>query len=110
MESFLEQPWRRRHLLRTAALTAAALIGSRARAESLSKPAETTKLTPEQEKQLAAAKFVYIQSTRKDGNLSKPSEIWFAVIDGAVWVGSSPDSWRAKRIRWKRPQARIAIG
>src|SRR5262249_15389576 len=68
------------------------------------------KLTSEQLQQLADAQFVYIQSTRKDGTLSKPAEIWFAVMDGAVWVGSSPDSWRAKRIRWKRRQARIAIG
>jgi len=52
--------------------------------------------------QLADARFVYIQSTRKDGALSKPAEIWFAVMDGAVWVGSSPDSWRAKRIRCRQ--------
>jgi hypothetical protein len=27
-----------------------------------------------------------------------------------VWLGTRPDSWRAKRIRWKRPMATIWIG
>jgi len=101
-------------VLRAAGMTAAAaaaVVVTRTRAlADAPKDASAGKLTPEQEKQLAAAKFVYIQSTRKDGTLSKPAEIWFAVMDGALWVGSSPDSWRAKRIRWGRPQAKIAIG
>lgn len=101
----------RRRLLRagTLALAATAFSGARRAFADDAKPA-AGKLSPELEKQLAAAKFVYIQSTRKDGTLSKPAEIWFAVMDGALWVGSSPDSWRAKRIRWGRPQAKIAIG
>jgi hypothetical protein len=104
-------PWSRRQLLRagTISLAVAALGGARRVLADDAKPAAGT-LSPEQLKELAAAKFVYIQSTRKDGTLSKPAEIWFAVMDGALWVGSSPDSWRAKRIRWGRPQAKIAIG
>lgn len=94
----------------TISLALAAVGGAqRAFADDAAKPAAGT-LSPEQLKQLGEAKFVYIQSTRKDGTLSKPAEIWFAVMDGALWVGSSPESWRAKRIRWGRPQARIAIG
>ena len=103
--------WSRRQLLRagTISLAVAALGGARRVLADDAKPAAGT-LGPEQLKELAAAKFVYIQSTRKDGALGKPAEIWFAVMDGALWVGSSPDSWRAKRIRWGRPQAKIAIG
>jgi hypothetical protein len=103
--------WSRRQLLRagTISLAVAALGGAQRALADDAKPAAGT-LSAEQLKQLAAAKFVYIQSTRKDGALSKPAEIWFAVMDGALWVGSSPDSWRAKRIRWGRPQAKIAIG
>jgi hypothetical protein len=59
---------------------------------------------------LKKSKFVYISSTRKDGNLSKPAEIWFMFHDGAVYVATSPKSWRAKRIGWKRPQAKIWVG
>src|SRR5262245_282898 len=60
-------------------------------------------LTPAQRKALEDAHFVYIQSTRKDGNLSRPAEIWFAFFDDAVWVASAPTSWRVKRIKAKRP-------
>jgi hypothetical protein len=100
--------WTRRNVLRTGG--AATLLLLLLRTAPRAADAPDGKLSPEQLKQLADAQFIYIQSTRKDGTLSKPAEIWFAVLDGAVWVGSSPDSWRAKRIRWKRPQARIAIG
>ncbi len=30
--------------------------------------------------------------------------------DGAVWVGTPPTTWRVKRIKHKRPNARIAVG
>ena len=72
--------------------------------------ASSVVLSPANRKALEDAPFVYIQSTRKDGSLSRPAEIWFAFFDDAVWVASAPTSWRVKRIRWKRPQARIAIG
>ena len=60
--------------------------------------------------QLATAKYVYISSTRKDGALSKPAEIWFLVHDGAVYVGTPPTTWRARRIKAGRPQAKIWVG
>jgi hypothetical protein len=72
--------------------------------------AASVALSAANRKALEDARFVYIQSTRKDGSLSKPAEIWFAFFDDAVWVASAPTSWRVKRIKWKRPQARIAIG
>jgi len=53
---------------------------------------------------------VYISSTRKDGTLSQPAEIWFIVHDGAVYVGTRPTSWRVKRIKAGRPEAKIAVG
>ena len=60
--------------------------------------------------QLATAKYVYISSTRKDGSLSKPAEIWFLSHNGAVYVGTPPTTWRARRIKAGRPQAKIWVG
>jgi len=67
-------------------------------------------LPPDLTKLLGTSEFVYISSTRKDGTLSRPAEIWFMYHDGAVWVGTRPDSWRVKRIKWGRPQAKIWVG
>lgn len=67
-------------------------------------------LSAELEKGLTDSQFVYIASTRKDGTLGKPAEIWFFYHDGAVYVGTSPSSWRVRRIRWGRPQAKIWVG
>jgi hypothetical protein len=67
-------------------------------------------LTPEQEKQLAEATYVYIQSERKSGDWSTPAEIWFFVDGGTLYVGTKPTSWRVKRIKAGRTKARIAIG
>lgn len=74
------------------------LLSTVARAGGL--PAETKQA-------LETSKYVYIASTRKDGSLSKPAEIWFLYHNGAVYVGTLPTSWRAKRIKKGRPQAKI---
>jgi hypothetical protein len=70
----------------------------------------SAELTPELRKALGDSKYVYISSTRKDGTFSKPAEIWFLYRKDAVYVGTLPTSWRAKRIRWGRPVAKIAVG
>ena len=67
-------------------------------------------LTPELQKALESSKFVYISSTRKSGALSTPAEIWFIFHDGAVYVGTRPTSWRVRRIKAGRPDAKIAVG
>lgn len=67
-------------------------------------------LTPELDRALRDATYVYIQSERKTGEWSKPAEIWFHVADGKVYVGTRPTSWRVRRIGWKRAKARIAVG
>jgi len=59
---------------------------------------------------LASSTFVYIASMRKDGHFGKPAEIWFLWHNGAVYVGTPPTSWRARRIKAGRPQAHIAVG
>jgi hypothetical protein len=59
---------------------------------------------------LASSPYVYISSTRKDGTLSRPAEIWFLWHNGSVYVASPPTTWRARRIRWGRPAAKIWIG
>lgn len=67
-------------------------------------------VSAEQERLLRESPYVYISSTRKDNTPSRKAEIWFFWRDGSIWVGTRPDSWRAKRIRWKRPMATIWIG
>jgi len=67
-------------------------------------------LTPEQQKQLDDATYVYVQSERKSGEWSTPAEIWFFVDGGTLYVGTRPGSWRVKRITAGRTKARIAIG
>ena len=59
---------------------------------------------------LASSTYVYISSTRKDGALSRPAEIWFLWHEGSVYVASAPTTWRVRRIRWGRPQAKIWVG
>lgn len=60
--------------------------------------------------QLTTATYVYISSTRKDGSLSRPAEIWFFYHKGAIYVGTRPSSWRVRRIKAGRPQAKIWVG
>lgn len=67
-------------------------------------------LSDDQRALLEKSEFVYISSTRKDGNLGEPAEIWFFMHEGDLFVGTSPESWRVKRIGWGRPQAKIWIG
>jgi len=61
-------------------------------------------------KDLETSKYVYIASTRKDGSLSKPAEIWFFYHEGSVYVGTPAKSWRARRIKAGRPAAKIWVG
>lgn len=72
--------------------------------------AAPAKVSSDVEQQLATAKYVYISSQRKDGAWSKPAEIWYLWHDGAVYVGTRPTSWRVRRIKAGRPQAKIAVG
>ena len=73
-------------------------------------PAQGAALSPELQKALDSSKYVYIQSTRKDGKLSKPAEIWFMPYNGAVWVASPPTTYRVKRIKAGQTTAKIAVG
>ena len=72
--------------------------------------AADSKLPDSIQDELRKAAYVYISSTRKDGSLGKPSEIWFLYEQGAVYVGTRPASWRVKRIKAGRPQAKIWVG
>jgi hypothetical protein len=67
-------------------------------------------LSPELERALRDAKYVYVQSERKTGELGRPAEIWFFYDGGPVYVGTRPASWRVRRIKAGRRRARIAIG
>jgi len=67
-------------------------------------------LSPDVDRALHDAKYVYIQSERKSGQLGKPAEIWFHYDGKAVYVGTPPTSWRVRRIKAGRRKARIAVG
>jgi hypothetical protein len=73
-------------------------------------PARSASLSPELQKALDSSKYVYIQSTRKDGTLGKSAEIWFMHHNGAVWVASPATTHRVKRIQAGQTKAKIAIG
>jgi hypothetical protein len=73
-------------------------------------PPQSTALSTDQEKALDSAKYVYIQSTRKDGKLGKPAEIWFFRHNDAVWVCSPTTTHRVKRIKAGQTKAKVAIG
>ena len=73
-------------------------------------PAQSASLSPELQKALDSSKYVYIQSTRKDGKFSKAAEIWFMYHNGAVWVASPSTTYRVKRIKAGQTKAKIAIG
>ncbi|MFI5364194.1 MAG: hypothetical protein ACHQ4J_01095 [Candidatus Binatia bacterium] len=60
--------------------------------------------------ELANSKYVYIATTRKDGKLGKPAEIWFPYHNGAVYVASPPTTWRVRRIKAGRTAAKISVG
>ena len=67
-------------------------------------------VTPEIATELGKAKHVYVASTRKDGSLGAPAEIWFLFHQGAVYVATPPTSWRVKRIQAGRTRAKIWVG
>ena len=67
-------------------------------------------LSPELDKALKDAKYVYIQSERKSHELGKTAEIWFYYDGKAVYVGTPPTSWRVRRIKAGRTKAHIAVG
>src|SRR6185369_14138886 len=72
--------------------------------------ASATELPADVRDKLASSTYVYISTQRKDGSYGKPAEIWYMWHDGAVWVGTPPTTWRVKRIKHHRPNAKIAVG
>ena len=67
-------------------------------------------LSTELDRALHEAKYVYVRSERKSGELGKAAEIWFYYDGKAVYVGTPPTSWRVRRIKKGRAKARIAVG
>ena len=67
-------------------------------------------LSPDVDRALHDAKYVYVQSERKSGQLGKPAEIWFYYDGKAVYVGTPPTSWRVRRLKAGRKKAHIAVG
>jgi len=67
-------------------------------------------VSPELDRALHEAKYVYVQSERKSGALGKPAEIWFYYDGSAVYVGTPPTTWRVRRIKAGRRRAHVAVG
>ncbi|MGH7823497.1 MAG: hypothetical protein ACREQ9_27360 [Candidatus Binatia bacterium] len=67
-------------------------------------------LPPEISSALAESEYVYIATTRKDGSLGRPAEIWFFFHEGSVYVSSPKTTWRVRRIQDGRPAAKISVG
>jgi len=67
-------------------------------------------LSPELQKALESSKYIYIASTRKNGELSKAAEIWFMLHNGAVRVCSPPTTHRVERIKAGKTEAKIFVG
>lgn len=73
-------------------------------------PAQGAALSADLQKALDSSTYVYIQSTRKDGTLGEPAEIWFLHHQGAVWVATPITTHRVKRIQAGQTKAKIAVG
>jgi hypothetical protein len=76
----------------------------------LTPPVHSKGIAEDQQKALESSKYVYIQSSRKDGSLGAAAEIWFLYHDGAVWVCTPASTHRVKRIQAGQTKAKIAIG
>ncbi|MBI3756779.1 MAG: hypothetical protein HY267_02270 [Deltaproteobacteria bacterium] len=72
--------------------------------------AHSSSLSPELQKTLESSKYIYVQSSRKNGEMSKAAEIWFMLHNGAVWVCSPPTTHRVKRIKAGKTKAKIFVG
>jgi PPOX class probable F420-dependent enzyme len=59
--------------------------------------------SPEVAEALKTAKNLYVATERKDGSLSKVSPVWFMFDGEAVYFGTLPTSWKARRIRQGSP-------
>jgi len=63
----------------------------------------TRGLPPDFSEALGRNKEIYVATQRKDGSRSKPVPVWFGMMEGTIWFTTSPDSWKAKRIRRGSP-------
>lgn len=63
----------------------------------------TRGLPPAFSQHLATSKEIYVATVRKDGSRSTPAPVWFGLMEGSIWFTTSPDSWKAKRIRRGSP-------
>ncbi len=63
----------------------------------------TRGLPPDVSEHLARNKEIYVATLRKDGSRSTPVPVWFGLMEGSIWFTTSPDSWKAKRIRRGSP-------
>lgn len=61
------------------------------------------------EQALAKSKQLIVASTRKDGTLSEPAEVWFLYHHGKILLSSQTNAWRVRRIKAGRPRAKLWV-
>ena len=60
---------------------------------------------------LTTSKLIYLTPLKSDGAESRcKAEIWFAYHDGACFVVTPPDAWRAQAVTQGLTKARIWVG
>lgn len=60
---------------------------------------------------LEQSPFVYISPLRADGSESTcHGEVWYAWLDGAVVINTSPKTWKSRALAAGRERARIWVG
>ena len=72
--------------------------------------AETTGGSDDSELRLDSP-LIYISPLKSDGSLSRcQAEVWFAEVDGALYVVTQSDAWRARAVSRGLTAARIWVG
>ena len=84
----------RRGFLRTTLLAAAAL---------LLRPRLSLALSSEAEHALETESLLYVATRRRSGERSTIKPIWFQYENGEIFFTTSPDTWKAKRIKRGSP-------
>ena len=60
---------------------------------------------------MASSRLIYLTPLQSSGAVSRcQAEIWFALQDGAMYVVTAADAWRAEAVRLGLNRARIWVG
>ncbi len=66
-------------------------------------PALMAAWPPELASVLPSAGVLYVATQRKDGSRSSAAPVWFAIMDGAIWIDTGAASHKVKRLQRGSP-------